>query len=238
MEYSRTKIARLAGSMYLLLILFGVVSIMYIPSQIIVWDDAAQTVQNIKQNKTLFELGIIFGIFCYLSYLFLALALFQLLKEVNKIHAWIMLILVSVSVPIALSSVISQMDIISLLEEKHYMQAIDEGLLHAKVMLSLDSFNNGIIVAQVFWGLWLFPFGYLVYTSGFLPKFLGVMLMIGCFYYFMASIAQIGFPSYNEGIIDTGLSFCAMIGEFGICLWLLIIGDRSGVFKKKKQQLA
>ncbi len=226
MAFSRTKTSRLAGCIYLLLILFGVASILYIPSELIDWDSASTTVSNIRENRALFQLGIVLGIFCYLSYLFLALVLFQLLKAVDKTQAWLMLILVLVSVPIALISVIAKIDVLSLLQETDYVTTLDPNLLNAKIMLSLDSFNNGIIVAQVFWGLWLLPFGYLVFRSNFLPKFLGIMLMIGCFYYFMDSMAQIGFPAYRGTLMDQILSVSAMIGEFGICLWLLVLGDR------------
>lgn len=233
MNYSRTKTSRLAGFIYLLLIIFGVLGIAYIPSQLIDWNDASKTVSNIRENMFLFQLGIILDIFCYLSYLFLVLVLYKLLKNVNKTHAWLMLILVLISIPIALVSVMFKLDILSLLKEADYLRTIDTHFINAKVMLSLDSFNNGIIVAQVFWGLWLFPFGYLVYKSNFLPKFLGIMLMIGCFYYFMDSMAQIAFPSYLDSIVNNILSVCAMIGEFGICLWLLILGDKASIITKK-----
>lgn len=235
MNYSRRKLARLAGFIYLLLIIFGVLGIAYIPSELIDWNNASKTLSNISDNTALFQLGIILSIFCYLSYLFLVIVLFQLLKSVNKNLAWLMLILVLVSVPIALVSVISNIDVLSLLKETEYLSILDPNLLKAKVMLSLDSYNNGIIVAQVFWGLWLFPFGYLVYKSNFLPKFLGIMLMVGCFYYFMDSMAQIAFPSYLDGIINSILSYCAMIGEFGICLWLLILGDKARIITQKSR---
>lgn len=235
MNYSRNKTSRLAGLIYLFLIIFGVLGIAYIPSQLIDWNNASKTVSNIIENKSLFQLGIILGIFCYLSYLFLVLVLFKLLKSVNKTHAWLMLILVLVSIPIALVSVVAKMDILSLLKEADYLSTVDSNFINTKVMLLLDTFNNGIIVAQVFWGLWLFPFGYLVYKSNFLPKFLGIMLMIGCFYYFMDSMAQIAFPSYLDSIINTTLSVCAMIGEFGICLWLLILGDKASIITKKSR---
>jgi len=237
MDYSRNKISRLAGFIYLLLIIFGVLSILYIPSQLIDWNDTSKTVNNISENKSLFQLGIILGLFCYLSYLFLALVLFKLLKSVNKTQAWLMLILVLVSIPIAFISVKAKIDIVSLLQETNYIKSIDANLINAKVMLLLESFNNGIILAQVFWGLWLLPFGYLVYKSNFLPKFLGIMLIIGCFYYFIDSMAQIAFPSYRGQIIDTVLSICAMIGEFGICLWLLILGDKPSLITKKRNNV-
>lgn len=234
MNYSRNKTSRLAGFIYLLLIIFGIIGIAYIPSQLIDWNDASKTVSNISENMSLFQLGIIFNIFCYLCYLFLVLVLFQLLKKVNKTQAWLMLILVLVSIPISLVSVMAKIDVLSLLKEADYLGAINTNLLNAKIMLSLDSYNNGIIVSQVFWGLWLFPFGYLVYKSNFLPKFLGIMLMIGCLYYFMDSMAQIAFPSYRDGVIDNILSICAMIGEFGICLWLLILGDKAKIINTKR----
>jgi hypothetical protein len=76
----------------------------------------------------------------------------------------------------------------------------------------------------VFWGLWLLPFGYLVYKSGFLPKILGILLMAGCFGYLVNFLGGFLFPQYASIGIAKFVSLPATLGEIGTCLWLLIIG--------------
>src|SRR5688572_30299006 len=88
-----------------------------------------------------------------------------------------------VSVPIALVSLVNRLDTLSLLADAYYATTYTPGHLQATATLSLDSYRNGVLVAKLFWGLWLLPFGYLVLRSGFLPKILGILLMLGCFGY-------------------------------------------------------
>ena len=234
---SRTNTARLAGLIYLILILSGIFSILYVPSQLINGENPAQTVENIQNNLSLFQLGILSGILCYVSYLFLVLVLYLLLEHIDRRQATLMMILVLVSVPLSLISVKAKIDLLSLLKNEYVVGTFTADQIQAQMMGLLDSFYNGITVAQFFWGFWLFPFGYLVYKSGFLPKFLGVMLMIGCFYYVLDSVAAIAIPAFRGSIIENILSMCAMIGEFGICLWMLVIGDRPSILPKKKVKI-
>ena len=93
-------------------------------------------------------------------------------------------------------------------------------------MLSLDAYNNGILVSSIFWGLWLLPFGYLVFKSGFLPKVLGILLMIGCFGYLINFLGVELLPGYEGTAIARVVRMPAALGELGTCLWLLIIGAR------------
>ena len=93
-------------------------------------------------------------------------------------------------------------------------------------MLSLESYRNGLQVAEIFWGLWLLPFGYLVYKSGILPKVLGVLLMLGCFGYLIGIIGVLLFAGYAESTLARFVGIPASVGEIGICLWLLVMGAR------------
>jgi hypothetical protein len=94
-------------------------------------------------------------------------------------------------------------------------------------MLMLKNYNNGLLIAQVFWGLWLFPFGYLVYKSNFLPKVLGVFLMLGCVGYVLNVLGRTVIPDFSEYALSGYITLPATIGEIGICLWLLIFGVRN-----------
>ncbi len=90
----------------------------------------------------------------------------------------------------------------------------------------MDAYDNRVFVSEIFWGLWLLPFGYLVFKSGFLPKTLGVLLMLGCFSYLIDFFGRLLFPHHA---VPGFVMLPASLGEIGICLWLTIMGARKEV---------
>ena len=218
------KIARIAGALYLVVILTGFFTLAYVPSRLIVWKDAAATFKNITASEMLFRLDIVGSLVCYISFLLLPLALYKLLKPVNKTYALLMIVLAVVSVPVSLVNLGNKFAVLSLLSEAGYLKAFEPGNLQAQVLLYLNFYSNGIQIVQIFWGLWLFPFGYLVFKSGFLPKILGILLMAGCFGYLIDFTGDFLFSDYGKMGISTFITLPASIGEIGICLWLLFMG--------------
>lgn len=218
---SPKKTAQIAGALYLVVVVTGVFALLYIPSKLIVWNDAQTTLTNIQSSETLFRLGIYAGILCYTAFLLLPIVLYKLLGAVNKKHAVAMVALALTSVPISLFNLTHKLNVLTLINKPEYFSAAD---LPKQVLLQMEYYNNGIDVASVFWGLWLFPFGYLVFKSGFLPKVFGVLLMAGCFGYIINFSGGLLFPGYNELGISGLISLPSALGEIGICLWLLIAG--------------
>ncbi len=216
--------ARLAGFLYLILIITGIISLMYVPSKLIVWADAAKTVANIKESQMLFRVGIVSGLICFTCFIFLPLALYQLLEKVNKKYAVAMVLFAVASVPISYISIVNHIDVLTLSSDAEYARVLTAEQLNVQVMLLLESYNNGNLVAHIFWGLWLYPFGYLVYKSGFLPRFLGIMLMLGCFGYLLDFLGYFLYTDYGVSLVSKIIGIPSAIGEFGICLWLLIMG--------------
>ena len=223
---SNKKTARIAGLLYLIVVLTGIFSLMYVPLKIIVWDNAALTFNNIIGSETLFRLGIVAEIICYATFLFLPIVLYKLLNQVNKTHAIGMVVLSVVSVPFSLINLLNKVNVLTLIDKPEYLRILELNKLQAEVLLNLDYYNNGIQIISVFWGLWLFPFGYLVFKSCFLPKILGVLLMIGCFGYLTNFIGNFLFQTYSTLGISRYDSLPASLGEIGICLWLLIVGTK------------
>ncbi|WP_276391240.1 DUF4386 domain-containing protein [Eudoraea chungangensis] len=221
---TRNKTARLAGFLYLLLILFGIFNLMIVPSKLIVWNDAPTTITNLTNSLWLFKLGITAGIITFLSFLALVLVLYKLLQSVNKNQAMVMLVLVVVSIPISFVNMLNKFSVLTLLENPSYLSGYSSVDTQNQIMLQLNYFYNGVQISEIFWGLWLFPFGYLVYKSGFLPKLLGIFLMAGCFGYLIDFFGGLLIDSYSEYTIANIISIPGTIGEFGICLWLLIFG--------------
>jgi len=215
--------ARIAGALYLVVVLTGLFALMYVPSTLMVWTDAQATFNNIVASETLFRLGIYAGILCYTAFLLLPLVLYKLLQHVNKTHAVAMVALALVSVPISLFNLTHKFAVLTLINKPDFFSAAD---LPKQVLLQLEYYNNGIEVAAVFWGLWLFPFGYLVFKSGILPKILGILLMAGCFGYLINFTGSFLFPGYDSLGISGYISLPSGLGEIGTCLWLLIAGVR------------
>lgn len=220
---ARKNTARLAGFIYLLLVVTGIFNLIYAPSELVAWDDAAKTVANINASEFLFRLWIVVGVFSYLCFLFLPLVLYQLFESVNKKAAVLMVALSVVSVPISILNSVNLLDVLNLLSGDAYLQAFAAEQINSKVMLLLNSYSNGLTLSQVFWGLWLLPFGYLVFKSGFLSKVLGVFLMVGCFGYLIQFVAGTVFPDF---VLSDLISLPAAVGEIGIALWLLIAGAK------------
>lgn len=223
---SKKKTARISGLLYLIVVLTGIFNLVYVPSKLIVWDNASVTFNNILESETLFRLGIMAGIICYTAFLILPIVLYKLLNQVNKTYAIGMVTLAVISVPVSLINLLNKVNILTLIRKAEYLQAIEADELQAQVLLYLDFYNNGIKIVSVFWGLWLLPFGYLVFKSGFLPKILGIFLMVGCFGYLSNFIGGFLFQNYADLRIARFVSLPASIGEIGICLWLLIIGTK------------
>jgi hypothetical protein len=185
---SINKTARLAGGLYLSLALFSGFGIMYVPSALVVPGDAATTASNIMASEGLFRISMVSHLIGQTVFIFLVLALYKLLKLVNKDHAVLMVVLALLGVPIAFLFEVNHLAVLQLLSGTDYLTAFDTDQLHAQAMLFLDLRNYGILIAQIFWGLWLLPLGYLIFRSGFLPRVLGVLVMVGGFGYVFDSV--------------------------------------------------
>jgi len=216
------KTARLAGVLYLLLAITGAYSIIYVSTKIRVLGDAVATADNILAHEFLFRTGIVSSQVSNIIFLFLAFVLYRLLKEVNEHRAKLMVAFVIVQIPIGLLN--GALDITSVLILKG--EVLKTFQLEQKQDFVMLLQNQQIWITaslEIFWGLWLIPFGQLVYKSGFLPRFLGVLLIIGGIGYMLESFTFLLFPEYF-----TFISKFAMIlyspGEIITILWLLLKG--------------
>jgi hypothetical protein len=220
------RVARLTGLLYL--ILFPTSGVAYGISQLLMERGAAGALAWIQSNPTLFKLAIILGTVGYIDYLLLALAFHKLLHPVGKVAAQTMLAFVAISVPVSLAAIARWMDVLSLLESADSLNA---ETLRTQVLLAVHGYNNLFQVSAIFWGLWLIPLGWLVMRSGFLPRAIGVMLMLGSVFYVMGFIGPVFSSSYPATLVARIVGIASGIpgllgGEVAICLWLLIVGVR------------
>ncbi len=232
---SGNRTARFAGFLYLLLILAGFFYLKYVPTQLIIWSNPAATVKNITTSETLFRFGILVGLAGYILFLVLPLVLYKLFSSVNKTNAVLMVAFAAISVPLSFANMLNYFNVLTLIDTYSYQKALGINMLQTQIMLSLESYSNGNLVASIFWGLWLFPLGYLVFKSGFMPKFIGVLLMIGCFGYLINFAGHMFLPGkYSKTGIGFYIALPGSLGELSICLWLLI----AGIKDKKHTQIA
>ena len=221
---STKKAARFAGLLYLLMSIPAPLTLIYIPSTLIVSGDAAATAGNIRASESLFRLGIAGNLLGQTIFVFVGLALYELFKGVNRRLALVMLILVLVSVPIGFVNELNQIAALILLSGANFLSAFDPRQLNALLMLFLKLHGNGFLVVEVFWGLWLFPFGVLVYRSGFLPRILGVLLIPAGFAYLAVTTSHLLFPHYGD--LVSRVATVLQLGELPIIFWLLIMGAK------------
>ena len=222
---STKKTARIAGVLYILLALTGVFSLIYVPTALVVFGDATATAENIRSSELLFRSGILSGLVSNVIFVFLVLALYRLLKETSHKQAMLMVTLVVISVATGFANTINQLGALIALSGADFLSVIEKHELDAIAYLFIRLNSWGIQIIQIFWGLWLFPFGLLVYRSGFIPKILGVLLMIAGFGYLLGSFMFQILPQYDDAL-STFIMVLEM-GELPIIFWLLIVGAKA-----------
>jgi Domain of unknown function (DUF4386) len=177
--------------------------------------------------------GIVSALLVQVVNIFVVLALYQLLKPVNKNMAVLMVIFLLLGVPIAMLNELNQFAVLLLASGADYLRVFSAAQVHALVLLFLNLHAYGINIAGIFWGLWLFPMGYLVFKSGFLPRFLGILLMIGCVGYLLQSFAAFLLPN-----LEVNIALFTFWGEVLFPLWLLIKGVNVAQWEKRARESA
>jgi hypothetical protein len=215
---------RFAGLLYLLTSIVGFFAMGYVPDKLIVRGNAAATANNIAASETLFRLGVAAELVGMAGFIFVARALYDLLKGVNQRHASLMVLLIVVSVPIAFLNELNSIAALVLVRGADFLSVFEKPQREALAMLFLRLHGQGFVVAEIFWGLWLFPLARLVYRSRFLPRLLGVWLALAGFAWVILSFTGILFPQY-QGKVST-YSQPAFFGEIALMLWLSIKGAK------------
>jgi Domain of unknown function (DUF4386) len=216
------KAARVAGAIYLSLVLIGPFALIYVPSKLIVRGDATATAANIVAHEMLFRFGIVADLIATVIFICLGIALYRLLSGVNKTQGWLMVSFVLVSAAIAFMNSVNSLAALILFKGADFLSTFSKVQLESLGMLFIRLHGQGIAVNEIFWGLWLLPFGILVYQSRFLPRILGAWLVLNCFAYVAISLTSLLAPQYND--LVGRITFPILFGEMAIMLWLLIMG--------------
>jgi Domain of unknown function (DUF4386) len=213
---------RFVGLLYVLSSIPGFFALLYVPSKLIVHGNATATANNIAASQTLFCAGIAAQLISQILFMWVALALYDLLKGVNQRHAALMLALLVVSIPIAMLNELNSLAALILVRGADFLSIFDKPQRDALAMLFLNLHSHGFGIAEIFWGLWLVPLGLLVYRSRFIPRILGLLLIANCFTYLANSFTSLLLPQY-ERVVDRWMK-PLNFGELLFMFWLLIMG--------------
>jgi len=221
---STKKTARIAGVLYFVNAVTGFFSIVYVPNKLFVAGNAAATAHNILASEWLFRLGIASEVICAVEYIYLLWVLYRLLSGVSKAHASLMVIFGVAFVPVMCMNAVSQTAALMLLRGANFLPVFSQPQRESLALLFLDVRRSGYDVGWIV-GLWLFHFGVCVWRSGFLPRFLGALLIAACFGYLSVSLTTFLLPSYVN-IVSRLANIPLTLGEPAAILWLLIRGAK------------
>ena len=216
--------ARSAGLLYLLMGLIAPLGLIYVPGKLVVSENATATADNIRSSETLLRMGIGSELLHQVIFVFLILALFRLFRPVSERQAILMAVLGLVSVPIVMLNVVNEVAALIAVSGAAFLSVFSKGQLDALAYLFLRLHSQGINVATILWGLWLFPFGLLVIWSEFIPRVLGILLIIAGVGNVVSAATTVLLPRYAHQIdpVTTILG----LGEIPIMIWLLFWGAR------------
>jgi hypothetical protein len=228
---SLKKQSRIAALLYIVNALPAPFALLYVPSVLIVRGDAAATASNIRDSEALLRLGMAGELFSATVVIFAMFAFYHLFKAVSQRHAMAMMILMLISVPISYLNVLNDLAALTLARGPAFLSAVfDKAQLDALVLFFLRLHNQGFILAQIFWGLWLFPFGIAVMRSGFIPRFVGIATIIAGCGYVISSLVSLFLPASAQGIGNLAMILGA--GELAF-FWLLIWGAKDQSQKER-----
>jgi len=223
-DLSQRKAVTVLRILYPIWAVVGLFSIMYVPSTLIVPGDAMTTANNIMDNESLFRMGIVGSLVTQLIHIIVVLVLYKLFKSVNKDHASLLVVFGLVGVPISMLNTLNRVAVLVLSNGADYLTAFEPAQLNALIMFFLNLNAQGILIATIFWGLWLFPLGYLIYKSGYFPRTIGILVMLAGLGYTLDPFTRFLLPNYEATILP--ILAILIMGELLFMGWVVLKGAK------------
>lgn len=224
--HTNHRSGRLAGVLYLIVVLTGIFTLAYVPSRIPLSGDPVVALDAVRTHEPLFRAGIAAFLAMQVSFLLLPLSLYPLLRPAAPAAATAMVALAVVSVPIALITLSARLDLLALIADPRYARVLSTEQLQAETLLAVSRYYDGLSITRLFWGAWLVPLGFVILRSALLPRILGVFLLLGGLGYLVDVFGGLLVPGYLNSPIAQWVTRPAAVGEIGTCLWLLVAGIR------------
>ncbi|MBU2904700.1 DUF4386 domain-containing protein [Arenibacter algicola] len=227
------RMALIAGTLYLTVIICGIFAEKYVRFTLVNLTNAAETVRNIKDNEMLFRMGFVADLIMQLAYFLLPMALYKLFKKTSRAMAGLMVLSVTVAVAIMCINMLNHYAPLLLLNPNGYSASYGAEQINSSVLFYLEMHNKGYHIAQLFFGLWLLPLGYLVFKSDRFPKIIGIFLIVGCFSYLLDFMFYFLLPEKSSALSEY-ITAPADLGEFSLCLYLFIQGAKGTKVNNKR----
>lgn len=209
--------ARRAGWLYLLVVLTGVFSLLWVPSQVPLGEGGAALLDRMRAHEALFRWGIAAFVVMQVAFALLPLALHRLLAPAGPRAAAAMVGLAWLSVPLGLVAVQGRMALLGMLDAP-----LAAGEAAWAMPLALATWRHGLLLTQLFWGLWLLPLAWLLWRSRLAPRVLAAALLAGGVGYAVQVAAALLWPTWEPAWL-AALTLPAAVGEIGLCGWLLVV---------------
>jgi Domain of unknown function (DUF4386) len=222
-EASPQRLARIAGGLYLIVIVAGGFAIGYVPAAIVVPGDAAATAHNIQAHELLYRMGIVAHVITLVCNVPLAVILYDLFKVVNRRLALLVLFFSLVGTAFEAAYLLNQFVPLILLEGGRSVSALTAEQLQAQVATPLALLAIGFSLGQVFYSGYILAAAFLVFRSTFLPRAVGVLLAIGALCYLTYSFADFLAPGFASHLVPY-IQVPSGIAELSLCMWLLVMG--------------
>ncbi len=224
--YSNKKKGRLAGLFFLILAITGIFAEFFVRQKFYIPNDPAATTQNIVENEWLFRLGFVSDLVMSTMFFFYAYILYLLFKPVSKHISLFLLLCVIISVAMFCQNALNQFSALELMVNNSYSSAFAPEQLEVLSMFFQNIHTKGYFINQIFYGLYLFPLGYMIIKSGLAPKIIGVFLILGCIGDLIDFVVFFLYPN-TQSVLLENITIPADIGEISLCLWFLIMGARN-----------
>ncbi len=220
------RLARIAGVFYLVVGITGGFSQGFVDPSMYVAGDATATAGNLAANSGLVRFAVVAHLTAAVFFVLTAVTLYLLLKHVGKHAGRLMVLPVIVAAGIMSVSAVFTFAALQVATNGSYVAAFGETEANALALLLLEIEHYGVLAAQVFFGLWLAPLGYLAYRSGLFPKALGIVLIVATANYLVDVVVAFLLPDLAEQI-HVFLTIAPAIAEIWMVLYLLVVGVRS-----------
>lgn len=215
------RMARIAGLLYLLMAVLGLIAEIFFRQKLFVVADMAATANNILSNTFLYRIGITSDILMALVYLLTALVLYKLLSPVDKNMAGAMVVFTTAGSVLLMFNVLNELAPLYILSGGEYLSAFNTAQLQSLAMFFYNLYQHGYMIGQIFFALWVLPLGVLIYKSGFIPKVFGILFAIEAIFGVITVIVHFLMPNAT---VETIMMVPMMIAEFSFMFYLMIVG--------------
>lgn len=223
---SPKRLARIAGILYLLVGIFGGFAQGFVYPRMYIAGDATTTTTNLIENSGLVRIGIVADLFQATVWVFVAMTLYRLLKHINQSVASAMVILAAIGASITCLNAVFEFEALRVATGAVNLTSFGTMGSNTLVLLLVDTHHYGLLIVQIFFGLWLVPMGYLAYKSGWFPRALGIALVVTSVSYLLDLLAAFLFPQVSVQIHGF-LSIAPTIAEPWMVGYLLFIGVKT-----------